>query len=58
MDRETEMSAVFVSFTPVLDAPASWEQRPFGSAGEVSTVVILGQCIWNRNKIFPDRNEW
>ena len=31
IDRETETSAWFASFTPVLDAPAFWLQRPLGS---------------------------
>ena len=31
MERDTEMSAEFVSFTPVLDAPVVWLQTPFGS---------------------------
>ena len=31
MERESEMSALFVSCTPVLDAPAFLLQTPFGS---------------------------
>ena len=36
MDRETDMSAVFVSFTPVLEEPGVWAQRPEAS--------FLGVC--------------
>ena len=39
MERETDMSAVFVSFTPVLEALDVWLQRPFASGDGVSLVI-------------------
>ena len=43
MERESEMSALFVSCTPVLDAPAVLEQRPAESLryDVVSRTIII-----------------
>lgn len=42
MEREREMSALLVSFTPVFDAPAVWLQRPFGSEVWISVIFVSG----------------
>ena len=45
MEREREMSALFVSSTPVLDAPAVLEQRPaeslrYNVVSEIKTLLL------------------